>query len=123
MRPAAARDLVERLADDPAPLLRALATPARRSGSTATSSSPTSPGTTTAASTFIDWQMTLRAPVAVELGWFIVTNSAELPLPPDEVLRRYREAIDRVAGRWRFGDRRHDADALLGDWAPRSTWR
>jgi hypothetical protein len=38
----------------------------------------------------IDWQMTLLAPVAVELGWFLVCNVAGLPLPPDEILERYR---------------------------------
>lgn len=40
----------------------------------------------------IDWQMTLVAPVAVELGWFLVANVAGLPLPPGEVLERYRVA-------------------------------
>jgi len=38
----------------------------------------------------IDWQMTLVAPIAVELGWFLVCNVAGLPAPPDEVLERYR---------------------------------
>jgi hypothetical protein len=41
----------------------------------------------------IDWQMTLRAPVAVELGWFLVSNVAQLPGPPHEVLGRYRTAV------------------------------
>jgi hypothetical protein len=40
----------------------------------------------------IDWQMTLVAPVAVELGWFLVANVAGLPLPPDEILERYRRS-------------------------------
>ena len=40
----------------------------------------------------IDWQMTLVAPLAVELGWFLVCNVAGLPVPPDEVLERYRRA-------------------------------
>ena len=40
----------------------------------------------------IDWQMTLVAPVAVELGWFLVANVAGLPLPPEETLERYRVA-------------------------------
>jgi len=40
----------------------------------------------------IDWQMTLSAPVAVELGWFLVCNVAGLPVSPDEVLERYRGA-------------------------------
>ena len=40
----------------------------------------------------IDWQMTIVAPIAVELGWFLVANVAGLPLQPDEVLERYRVA-------------------------------
>ena len=40
----------------------------------------------------IDWQMTLVAPVAVELGWFLVCNVAGLPVTPEEVLERYRRA-------------------------------
>lgn len=40
----------------------------------------------------IDWQMTLVAPVAVELGWFLVGNVAGLPLAPEDVLERYRFA-------------------------------
>jgi hypothetical protein len=38
----------------------------------------------------IDWQMTLVAPIAVELGWFLVTNVAGLPVTPDAALERYR---------------------------------
>jgi hypothetical protein len=38
----------------------------------------------------IDWQLTLVAPVAVELGWFLVCNVAGLPLTPEDVLDRYR---------------------------------
>jgi hypothetical protein len=38
----------------------------------------------------IDWQMTLIAPIAVELGWFLVCNVAGLPVPPVEVLEHYR---------------------------------
>jgi hypothetical protein len=45
----------------------------------------------------IDWQMTLVAPVAVELGWFLVCNVAGLPLAPDAVLERYRRAAGRAA--------------------------
>jgi aminoglycoside phosphotransferase (APT) family kinase protein len=40
----------------------------------------------------IDWQMTLVAPIAVELGWFLVCNVAGLPVPPDDVLERYRRS-------------------------------
>lgn len=38
----------------------------------------------------IDWQLTLVAPAAVELGWFLVCNVASLPLTPEAVLERYR---------------------------------
>lgn len=37
----------------------------------------------------VDWQMVMVAPVAVELGWFLVSNVNALPLPPAEVLDRY----------------------------------
>ena len=60
--------------------------------------------------------MTLRAPVAVELGWFIVTNSAELPIAPDESSAGIasRSAGTPVAG---ARDRPHDLEGLVGDWA------
>jgi hypothetical protein len=45
----------------------------------------------------IDWQMTLVAPVAVELGWFLVCNVAGLPMDPDGVLEQYRLAAGRPA--------------------------
>lgn len=41
---------------------------------------------------FIDWQMLLVAPVAVDLGWFLVGNAAVLPVAPDVVLAHYRAA-------------------------------
>jgi hypothetical protein len=87
--PEAARSLVERLSTDPGPLVAALARlPAtglhgdlklanvalldeRRVG-------------------LIDWQMMAFAPVAVELGWLLVSNVASLPEPPAQVLERYR---------------------------------
>lgn len=60
----------------------------------------------------IDWQMTLVAPRAVELGWFLVCNVAGLPLPPDEVLERYRLAAGLPADeRWA---RERDAAILVG---------
>jgi hypothetical protein len=37
----------------------------------------------------IDWQMVMIGPVAVELGWFLVANSASLPWSPAETLERY----------------------------------
>jgi hypothetical protein len=36
--------------------------------------------------------MVTVAPVAVELGWFLVSNVASLPFPPDDVLTRYHAA-------------------------------
>ena len=39
---------------------------------------------------FIDWQMTLRAPIAVDLGWFLVSNSGSLPAGPESIVAEYR---------------------------------
>jgi phosphotransferase family enzyme len=49
---------------------------------------------------FIDWSMTIVAPVAVELGWFLVSNSGLLPVPPDLVLERYHAFADIHPGEW-----------------------
>jgi hypothetical protein len=54
----------------------------------------------------IDWQMVSVAPVAVELGWFLVSNVASLPLPAGEVIDRYASKLSYAiadaeeAGRW-----------------------
>ncbi len=45
----------------------------------------------------IDWQMMCLAPIAVELGWLIVSNSAVLPIGPETVLTRYLDAATRAA--------------------------
>jgi Phosphotransferase enzyme family len=37
----------------------------------------------------IDWQMVTVAPVAIELGWFLVSNVNALPFRPEEILDRY----------------------------------
>lgn len=122
--PRAARDLVDGLSMEPAPLLRALAglpwvglhgdlklanvalLPGRRVG-------------------LIDWQLTLRAPIAVELGWFLVANSASLAERPEPVLNAYGAAL----GRERRGEAVGPNDAevpdvpdvvgddVVGDWA------
>lgn len=83
------RELVERLTANPAPLFAALARlPSAglhgdlKLGNVALAAD--------GAVDLIDWQMTLIAPVAVELGWFLVCNVAGLPLAPDAVLERYR---------------------------------
>jgi hypothetical protein len=64
--------------------------------------------------------MTLRAPIAVELGWFLVSNVALLPLAPLGVLNDYRDAVRRRLGRGGRGhppgSDRADRDELIGDW-------
>ena len=89
--PAAARALIDDLTANPEPLLAALARlPA------AGLHGDLKLGNVGLASDgrvwLIDWQMTLVAPVAVELGWFLVCNVAGLPLGPDDVLEGYRVA-------------------------------
>lgn len=64
----------------------------------------------------IDWQMTLRAPLAVEMGWFLVSNSASLRMGPDEAMAAYRDALEWDSGRWGFGNESHDLAGLAGDW-------
>jgi hypothetical protein len=89
--PPPARRLIDDLTADPEPLLRALDRLPKsglhgdlKLGNVGLASEGTA--------WLIDWQMTLVAPVAVELGWFLVCNVAGLPLLPDEVLERYRLA-------------------------------
>ena len=91
--PAPARDLVRRLTDDPRPLFAALDRMPQaglhgdlKLGNVGLADDGSVP--------VIDWQMTLVAPIAVELGWFLVANVAGLPLPPDEILERYRRAAE-----------------------------
>jgi hypothetical protein len=66
---------------------------------------------------YIDWQMTLVAPVAVELGWFLVSNAAMLPFTPSDVLFKYRQSLAWHVGRMGVGDwlPRTEAD-ITGDW-------
>jgi hypothetical protein len=59
----------------------------------------------------VDWQMVAVAPVAVELGWFLVANVASLPLPPDEVLGRFRS---KQVGDMELDDDGVDATILVG---------
>lgn len=91
-----ARGLNDDLTEDPEPLLEALARLPRvglhgdlKLGNVGLAADGTA--------WLIDWQMTLLAPVAVELGWFLVCNVAGLPLQPDGVLERYRLAAGRPA--------------------------
>jgi hypothetical protein len=89
--PAAARALVDGLATGPEPLFAALAhlPDAGLHGDLKLGNVGLEADGTV---WLIDWQMTLVAPVAVELGWFLVCNVAGLPVPPDEVLERYRKS-------------------------------
>jgi aminoglycoside phosphotransferase (APT) family kinase protein len=54
----------------------------------------------------IDWQMAMVAPVAVELGWFLVSNAPSLPVGPEVVLAAYWQAMEAV-----------DGVAVVGDWS------
>lgn len=94
--PTSAQRLVDDLAADPEPLVAALATlPAAglhgdlKLGNVALGGD--------GSAWLLDWQMTLVAPPAVELGWFLVANVAGLPLPPVDVLERYRVTAGRPA--------------------------
>ena len=94
--PAAARRLVLRLAVDPAPLLRALGRlPATGLHGDLKLANVALLDDGRVA--LIDWQMMSLGPVAVELGWMVVSNSATLPIGPDEVLAHYRAAAERAA--------------------------
>lgn len=139
LAPAPARTLIERLSADPASLIDALG----RLPSTGLH------GDLKLANVallddgrvaLIDWQMMALGPVAVELGWMLVANSASLPLEPDAVLRGYRDAAERAArdsmhlgGTWAMDDRNRPQqeridgrfgtlpprglEPTLGDWA------
>jgi phosphotransferase family enzyme len=113
--PGAAWDLVSRLAADPSPLVDALGRlPALGlHGDLKLANVALLPDDGVA---FIDWQMTLVAPVAVELGWFLVSNSGSLPMAPEAVLDGYREALEWDSGRWGTEGHGHDFEGLAGDW-------
>ncbi len=113
--PAAARELIDGLAENPAPLVTALAgLPAvGLHGDLKLANVALLPEDRVG---FIDWQMTLRAPVAVDLGWFLVSNSGSLPGTPESIVAEYRQALEWDSGRWGFGGDAHDFAALTGDW-------
>jgi hypothetical protein len=101
LAPQGAVDLIRSLAADPAPLTTALARPPRvpLHGDLKLGNIGPLDGGRVA---FIDWQMLLVAPIAVELAWFLVGNVAVLPEPSAAVWQRYIAAA-----------RRHGVD--LGD--------
>ena len=101
--PAAARTLISELSADPAPLLAALgALPSTGlHGDLKLANLALLPDWTTAA---IDWQMVAYAPVALELGWFLVSNVTQLPGDPDAIVDRYRTALLAAGGAAVAGD-------------------
>jgi hypothetical protein len=105
--PSPVRDMIAGLAAEPAPLLAALAKlpDALLHGDLKLANVALLDDDRIA---LIDWQMVMRAPVAVELGWLLVSNSGALPLGPDAVLERYLAAAD-VAGT-PIGDHAAQAD-------------
>jgi hypothetical protein len=115
--PAAARGLVDELGRDPSPLVEALGRlPAvGLHGDLKLANVAVGPGPDQIR--FIDWQMTIRAPIAVELGWFLVTNSASLPEVPEPLLARYRTSLSWHLNRIGADDRPSDEAGIVGDWA------
>ena len=105
LAPGPARDVVEDLTTDPGPLLAALERlPATGlHGDLKVANVALLPDGRAAC---IDWQLTTYAPVAVEMGWLLVANVAQLAVAPDAVLEGYRAALEAAGG----GD-------LVGDWA------
>ena len=61
----------------------------------------------------VDWQMVMVAPVAIELGWFLVSNVNALPLRPEAVLARYATALDVADAR-----ETDDDDGWAAYWGP-----
>ena len=103
--PAVVRDLIDSLGRDPLPLLDALGElPSTLiHGDLKLANVGIEPD---GMIDLVDWQMVTVAPVAVELGWFLVSNVASLPLRPDDVLTRYNVETRRQG---------HD-EAGLGEW-------
>ncbi|MEO8469582.1 MAG: phosphotransferase [Chloroflexota bacterium] len=102
--PPAARDLVADLSRDVQPLLDAL-TGLPRTGLHGDLKLANVALHPTGEASFIDWQMTGVGPIALELGWFLAANVADLRDGPDRVLDRYRTALGTAGG-----------DEVIGDW-------
>jgi Phosphotransferase enzyme family len=88
----AARDVIASLSDDPTPLIDALASqPATliQGDLKLANVGIEADGSVVV----VDWQMVMFAPIAIELGWFLVANVASLPLPVEDVIERYRSML------------------------------
>lgn len=87
-----ARDLVATLSSDPGPLIDALAAEpvTMLHGDLKLANLGIAPDGTIPV---VDWQMIMRGPVAVELGWFLVSNVASLPWTPADTLERYARLL------------------------------
>jgi hypothetical protein len=104
--PAVVRDLIDSLGRDPLPLLDALGelpSTLIHGDLKLANVGIERDGTID----LVDWQMVTVAPVGVELGWFLVSNVASLPLRPDDVLTRYHDVLielgprgEPIAARW-----------------------
>lgn len=104
---AAARRLVHDLASDPTPLVAALGRlpSTMLHGDLKLSNVASMPD----GIAFIDWQMAILAPVAVELGWLLVSNVAQLAESPEAILERYRSIAEATADEYGL-------DPGIGDW-------
>ena len=113
--PRAARDLVDDLSADPGPLVDALGRlpSVGLHGDLKLANVAIWPD---GQIRFIDWQMAIRAPIAVELGWFLVANSASLPERPEQLLERYRTSLTWFLGRVSYGAHKGDEEHVVGDW-------
>jgi hypothetical protein len=112
----AAQDVVRRLSNDPSPLLDALGElPSVGLHGDLKLANVALAGPTDIL--LIDWQMTCYAPVAVELGWLLVSNVELLPEPPDAILARYRASVEWHSGRFGAGGvGSMDMARVVGDW-------
>ncbi len=112
-----ARDVVASLAADPGPLLAALAgePSALLHGDLKLANVGLAAD---GGLDLVDWQMVLVGPVAIELGWFLVSNVAALPLVAGDVLERYRAAVgaDGAAAAMRQADLAILVGLLLRGW-------
>ena len=111
--PRAAREVIASLGDNPLPLLGALAElPSTLiHGDLKLANVGIEPDATI---DLVDWQMVSVAPVAVELGWFLVSNVASLPLRPEVVLERYRGRLE--VAEWDAWDDHGFAVGHVLDW-------